>query len=120
MAFTRGSLTLPRMNAHRLVIIAAALPVAVAAALATALAAFSGQALPHAVRHDLSGASGTALVMAGNVDASPGAQYTPILPGKISSALAGTPFAFYRAYWSDPLGFVAGSRPAQPTGTGNV
>ena len=46
----RGSLTLPRMNAHRLVIIAAALTVLVAAALATALATFSGQALPRAVR----------------------------------------------------------------------
>ena len=34
----RGSLTLPRMNAHRLVIIAAALTMVVAAALATALA----------------------------------------------------------------------------------
>jgi hypothetical protein len=46
MGLTRGSLTLPRMNAHRLVIIAAALTVVVAAALATALAAFSGQVLP--------------------------------------------------------------------------
>ena len=67
MGLTRGSLTLPRMNAHRMVIIAAALTVVVAAALATALAAFSGQALPRAVRHDLSGASGTALVITGNV-----------------------------------------------------
>jgi len=44
MGFSRGSLTLPRMNAHRLVIIAAALTVAVAAALATALITFSGLA----------------------------------------------------------------------------
>ena len=51
MGLTRGSLTLPRMNAHRLVIIAAALTVAVAAALATALVTFGGQALPGAVRH---------------------------------------------------------------------
>src|SRR5271169_394654 len=119
MGLTRGSLTLPRMNAHRLVIIAAALTVAVAAALATALAAFSGQALPRAVRHDLSGASGTALVITGNVNASQGAQYTSQLPGMISSALAGTPFAFYHAYWSDPLEFVPGSRPAQPSSAGN-
>ena len=119
MGLTRGSLTLPRMNAHRLVIIAAALTVVVAAALATALAAFSGQALPRAVRHDLSGASGTALVITGNVNASQGAQYTAQLPGMISSALAGTPFAFYHAYWSDPLGFVPGSRPAQPPSAGN-
>jgi hypothetical protein len=107
------------MNAHRLVIIAAALTVLVAAALATALAAFSGQALPRAVRHDLSGASGTALVMTGTADTSQAAQYTSVLPGKISTALDGTPFAFYRADWSDPLGFVAGSRPARPASEGN-
>ena len=114
-----GSLTLPRMNAHRLVIIAAALTVLVAAALATALATFSGQALPRAVRHDLNGASGTALVMTGNVNAGQAAQYTTVLPGKISTALEGTPFAFYRADWSDPLGFVPGSRPARPASAGN-
>ena len=119
MGLTRGSLVLPRMNAHRLVIIAAALTVAVAAALATALAAFSGQALPRAVRHDLSGASGTALVINGNVNGSQAAQYTSLLPGKISSALDGTPFAFYQADWSDPLGFVPGSRPARPASAGN-
>ena len=121
MGLTRGSLTLPRMNAHRMVIIAAALTVVVAAALATALTAFGGQALPRAVRHDLSGAAGTALVITGNsnVNARQGAQYTSQLPGMISSALAGTPFAFYHAYWSDPLGFVPGSRPAQPASAGN-
>ena len=117
MGFSRGSLTLPRMNAHRLVIIAAAFTIAVAAALATALITFSSQALPRAVRHDLSGATGTSFVIDGNVNASQGAQYTSLLPGKTSAALAGTPFAFYRAYWSDPLGFVAGSRPAAPGNT---
>ena len=119
MGLTRGSLTLPRMNAHRLVIIAAALTVVVAAALATALVTFSGQALPRAVRHDLGAASGTALVMTGTVNAGQAAQYTSLLPAKISSVLAGTPFAFYHAYWSDSLGFVRGSRPAQPSSAGN-
>src|ERR1700727_3916515 len=47
-AVTPGGLTLPRMNAHRLVIVAAALTVTVAAALATALTMFSSQALPRA------------------------------------------------------------------------
>src|ERR1700677_2086817 len=110
-SLTRGSLTLPRMNVHRLEIIASALTIVVAAALATALATFSGQALPRAVRHDLSGASGTAMVMSGTVDASQAAQYTSTLPAKIGSALDGTPFAFYQADWSDPLGFVAGAAP---------
>ena len=120
MGLTRGSLALPRMNAHRLVIIAAAFTIAVAAALATALVTVSSQALPRAVRHDLSRAAGTSFVIRGNVTAAQGAQYTSLLPGKISAALEGAPFAFYRAYWSDPLGFVAGSRPAAPGNTRTV
>ena len=120
MGLTRGSLILPRMNAHRLVIIAAAFTVAVAAALATALVTVSSQALPRAVRHDLSGAAGTSFVIRGNVTAAQGARYTSLLPGKISAALEGAPFAFYRAYWSNPLGFVAGSRPAAPGDTRTV
>src|ERR1700722_14103643 len=120
-SLTRGSLTLPRMNAHRLVIIAAALTILVAAALASALATFSGQALPRAVGHDLSDATGTALVIdgTGNVNASEAAQYTAALPGRVASALDGTPFTFYQADWSDPLGFVAGSLPARPASAGN-
>jgi hypothetical protein len=114
MGLTRGSLTLPRMNAHRLVIIAAALTTIVAAALATALATFSGQALPRAVHHDLGQATGTTLAISGNVSASQAAQYDSILPSQIRSALGGTPFTFYQADWSNPLGFVPGSLPATP------
>jgi FtsX-like permease family len=119
MGFARGSLTLPRMGAHRLVIVAAALTVAVAAALATALATLGGQTLPRAVQHDLATANGTALAISGNVDAGQAAQYNSILPSQVRSALDGTPFAFYRAVWSDPLGFVAGSLPATPASRGN-
>jgi hypothetical protein len=119
MRFTRGSLTLPRMNAHRMVVLAAALTVIVASALATALAVFSGQALPHAIRHDLNAAAGTSILITGNVNSAAGAQYTSILPGMISSALNGTRFSFARGYWSDPLGFVPGSRPATPASAGN-
>ena len=117
-SLTRGSLTLPRMNAHRLVIIAAALTTIVAAALATALATFSGQALPRAVRHDLAHATGTSLSVSGSVNASQAAQYSSILPNQIRSALGGTPFAFYQADWSDPLGFVPGALPAIPASAG--
>jgi hypothetical protein len=119
MTFTRRSLTLPRMGAHRLVVVAAALTTVVAAALATALAVFSSQALPRAVRHDLSHASGTALAMSGSVPASQAAQYTALLPGMIRPALDGTPFTFYQAQWSDPLGFVPGALPATPASAGN-
>ena len=114
MGLTRGSLTLPRINAHRLVIIAAALTTVVAAALATALGTFSGQSLPRAVRHDLSHAAGTTLSVSGSVNASQAAQYDAILPSQLRSALGGTAFSFYRADWSDPLGFVPGSLPAVP------
>src|SRR5579862_3246261 len=119
MSLTRSSVTLPRMNAHRLVVVAAALTIVVAAALATALAVFSSQALPRAVRHDLSHASGTALAMNGTVPASQAAQYTALLPGMIRPVLDGTPFAFYQAKWSDPLGFVPGALPATPASAGN-
>jgi hypothetical protein len=116
MGLTRGSLTLPRMNAHRLVIIAAALTTIVAAALATALATFSGQALPRAVRYDLGQATGTTLSVTSSVNASQAAQYTSILPSQIRSALGGTAFSFYQADWSDTLEFVPGSLPATPVG----
>jgi FtsX-like permease family len=126
MGLTRGSLTLPRLNAHRLVIVAAALTTIVAAALATALAAVSGQALPRAVRHDLSHAPGTSLSISGSVNGGQAAQYNAILPSQIRSALGGTAFTFYQAGWSDPLGFVLGALPATPAavpgsgGTGNT
>ena len=119
MSLTRSSVTLPRMNAHRLVVVAAALTIVVAAALATALAVFSSQALPRAVRHDLSHASGTALAINGTVPASQAARYTALLPGLIRPVLDGTPFAFYQAQWSDPLGFVPGALPATPASAGN-
>src|SRR5579859_6275843 len=121
MGFIRGSLTLPRMNAHRLVIVAAALTIMVAAALASALAVFGGQTLPRAVRDDLGRAAGTSLTVTGAVNAPEAAAYDSILPGRISAALHGTPFAFSRARWSDPLGFQPGSPPEPPAGpSGNV
>lgn len=100
MGLTRGSLALPRMNAHRLVIIAAACTIAVAAALATALVTFSSQALPRAVRHDLSRATGTSFVIRGNVSAGQGAQYTSLLPGKTARSRATDPERGH-PYWVD-------------------
>ena len=52
----RGTFTLPRLNAHRVVLAAAALTTLVAAALATSLAVFSGQALPRSVHQRLTAA----------------------------------------------------------------
>ena len=120
MGFARGSLALPRMGAYRLVIAAAALTVAVAAALATALATLGGQALPRAVQHDLATASGTALAITGSVDVGQATHYSSVLPSQVRSALGGTAFAFYRADWSDPLGFVPGSLPAAPASRGRI
>jgi hypothetical protein len=119
MGFARGSLALPRMGAHRLVIAAAALTVAVAAALATTLATLGSQTLPVAVRHDLATASGTSLVITGSVDSGQAARYTSLLPSQVRPALDGAAFGFYRADWSDPFEFVAGSLPATPASRGN-
>src|ERR1700744_707172 len=111
----RQTPTLPRLNAHRLVIIAAALTTLVAAALGSTFAVFTGQGLPRAVRHTLASASGTALDFSGAMTAPQADQYTTLLQHRLGAGLAGTPFAFYRARWSDPLGFASGSRPG---GTG--
>jgi hypothetical protein len=119
MSWTGQSLTLPRMNAHRLVIIAAALTTLVAAALGTTFAVFSGQALPRAVRHTLAAASGTALDFSGAVTASQADQYTSLLRRRVAASLAGAPFAFDRGQWSDPLGFTGGAAPPAGSG-GNV
>src|SRR6201996_2211960 len=109
----RQTLTLPRMNAHRLVIVAAALTTLVAAALGTTFAVFRRQALPRAVRHTLAAATGTAMDFSGAMTAGQAGQYTTLLRRQAGVALSGAPFAFYQARWSDPLGFTAGgSRPA--------
>ncbi|HEX6526597.1 MAG TPA: hypothetical protein VF070_42255, partial [Streptosporangiaceae bacterium] len=107
---------LPRLSAYRLMVIAATLTIAVTAMLASALAVLGGRSLPIAVRHDLAAAADTTLLISGNVTASNDAQYARLLPGEISKALAGTPYTFYHAAWSDPLGFTGGSAPA---GAGN-
>jgi hypothetical protein len=83
-----------------------------------ALAAFAGQALPQAVRHELTTASGTSMAATAPVSGSgAAAQATATLRTAIGAALPGIPFAFWQASWSDPLGFAPGtlrgrSRPA--------
>ena len=107
-----GSLALPRMSAHLMVVVAAALTTAVTAMLAGALAVFAGQAMPVAVRHDLAVARGTTMLLSGSVSAADDAKFRARLPREISDALDGTPDTLYHATWSDPLGFTAGSGPA--------
>ena len=75
-----GSVALPRMNAHRMVVIAAALTTLVTAMLASALAVLGGQALPIAMHHDLSGAGNTTIDVGGNVNSADDAQYGAVLP----------------------------------------
>src|SRR5487761_708660 len=114
MRFNRdgwGSLALPRMNAHRMVVIAAVLTILVTAMLAGALAVLGGRALPIAVHHDLSAGGNTTVVISGSVSASDDAQYGAILPGRLRNALDGAPFTLYHAAWSDPLGFTGGNGP---------
>lgn len=121
MADLRDSLTVTRMNAQRLVVTAAALTTLVAAAVAVTFALFSGVALPRAVRDNLTTAAGTTLVVSGQAATSQIAGYTAQLRLRIGTALAGTPFAFASAEWSDPLGFTGGATSTPPAaGAGNT
>ena len=97
------------MTAHWAVLAAAALTTVVAATVAAALAVFTGQALPHAVQHDLVMAPGTALsITALANDPSQAATDSAALRSRIAAAMPGIPFSFYEALWSDPLGLVPG------------
>src|ERR1700728_2284686 len=110
----RGPLSMRRMSAHWVVLAAAALTTLVAAAVGAALAAFAGQALPQAVRHDLVVAPGTSMEVAGTFAGGSPAQTSAALRSTIAGTLDGVPFGFWQGIWSDPLGFKAGSLPAKP------
>jgi hypothetical protein len=99
----RGSFTLPRLNAHRVVLAAAAFTTLVAAALATTLVVFSAQALPRSVHQHLAAAPGTSVTVVGPVTSANAADYTEALRTDLTAALDGAPSAFYYAYWSDPM-----------------
>jgi hypothetical protein len=83
---------------------------------------FAGQALPLAVRHDLSVAPGTALSATSPVSGGRAGTAGGALRTAITRALGEVPFGFWSAWWSDPLGLVPGSLPARPAsaGQGNV
>ena len=102
------------MAAHWVVIAAAALTTLVAAAVAAALAAFAGQALPQAVRHDLVVAPDTALTATGTFSGTDVSTTTNALRTAVSAALPRVPVSFWPGVWSDPLGLVPGAPPASP------
>jgi FtsX-like permease family len=110
----RGPLAVRRMTAHWVVLAAAALTTLVAAAVGAALAAFAGQALPQAVRHDLVVAPGTSLAAAGSFAGGNPARTSAVLRSSIAAGLGGVPFSFWQGTWSDQLAFLAGSLPAKP------
>ena len=118
----RGPLAVRRLTAHWVVLVAAALTTLVAAAVGAAFAAFAGQALPQAVRHDLVVAPGTTLAAAGSFVSGNPAQTSAALRSSIAAALGGVSFSFWQGIWSDPLAFVAGSLPARPASitAGNI
>src|SRR5690242_6226848 len=104
------------MTAHWVVLAAAALTTLVAATVGAAFAAFAGQALPQAVRHDLVVAPGTTVAAAGSFASGSPAQTSAALRSSIASGLGAVPFSFWQGIWSDPLSFLAGSLPAKPAG----
>jgi len=110
----RGPLAVRRMTAHWVVLAAAALTTLLAATVGAAFAAFAGQAIPQAVRHDLVVAPGTTLAAAGSFGSANPAQTSAALRSSIATGLGGVSFTFWQGIWSDPLGFVAGSLPAKP------
>jgi hypothetical protein len=113
----RGPLAIRRMTAHWVVLAAAILATLVAATMAAALTVFTGQALPLAVRHDLTAAPGTALSVTALVsDPSQAATGNAALRSQIAAATPGLSFSFNEALWSDPLELVPGAlRAAPPT-----
>jgi ABC-type antimicrobial peptide transport system permease subunit len=119
MAQPRGNLSTRRVTAHWIVLAAAMLTTLVAAAVGSALAVFAGQALPLAVRHDLSAAPGTALSVTGPVTSGQTAATANSLRAAIGHSLGKVPFGFWSATWSDPLDLVPGSLPARPASAGN-
>ena len=110
------------MAAYWVVLAPVALTTLVAAVVGATLASFAGQALPQAVRHELTTAGGTSISATAPVSGgAAAAQATATLKTAVGSALPGIPFAFWQASWSDPLGFAPGalrSRPASaPAGS---
>src|ERR1700722_4126611 len=89
----RGPLAVRRMTAHWVVLAAAALTTLVAAGVGAAPAAFAGQALPQAVRHDLVVAPGTSLAAAGSFASGNPAQTSAALRSAIAAELGGVPFS---------------------------
>ena len=122
MTSVRGPLAVRRMTAHWVVLAAAALTTLVAAAVGAAFAAFAGQALPQAVRHDLVVAPGTTVAAAGSYAGGNPAQTSAALRSSIAAGLGGVSFTFWQGIWSDPFAFVAGSLPAKPASitSGNI
>ena len=118
----RGPLAIRRMAAHWVVLVAAALTTLVAATVGATFAAFAGQALPQAVRHDLLVAPGTTVAAAGSFASGNPAQTSAALRSSIAAGLRGVSFSFWQGIWSDPLAFLAGSLPASPASitSGNI
>ena len=117
-----GRLSVRRMTAHWVILAAAALTTLVAATVGAALAAYAGQALPQAVRHDLVVAPGTTLAAQGTFANGNPAQTSAALRSSIAAGLGGVSFSFWQGTWSNPLGFLAGSLPASRPGitSGNI
>ena len=110
----RRSLILPRMSAHRLVVGAAALTIAVTGMLASMLAVLDGQSLPQAVRSQVAGSNIT-LTLSGPVNSTQDKQYNATLPGQIKAALRGVPVTVLHGWWSDPFRFTG--QPITPPGS---
>jgi len=103
-----------RMGAHWPVLGAVLFTVLISAMLAAALAALAWQAVPQAVHHELSAASGTSVLISGPLTGSQVPSDTAAVRSDMRSAFGDVPFAFDAATWSAPLGLPAAA-PGPPS-----
>jgi hypothetical protein len=108
----RGSFLARRAGSSRLLLGTIMLTVLVTAALGAALATFAAQSLPQAVRTQLTRSPDLPIAVNGAMSGPQAASASWVIGRALGGALAGVPYQFDRALWSDPLGLPAPRRSA--------
>jgi hypothetical protein len=103
MRGARSSFVLRRMGFARLLPASLLLAILTATIVTTALASFGSRALPEALHRRLTQASGTSILVSGQIGAGQASSDTPAVTGAIRSALGRVPFTLVSGRWSDQL-----------------
>jgi hypothetical protein len=99
----RSSFVLRRMGFARLLPASLLLAILTATIVTTALASFGSRALPEALHRRLTQASGTSILVSGQVGAGQASSDTPAVTAEVRSALGRVPFTLVSGRWSDQL-----------------